>query len=243
MYRRTTEIRSARPHRDRVPAKLREALEHLVLRSRVERRGGLVPDDHLGLAHVGARERHLLPLTTRELDPAIEPPAELGVEARLEPRGQRVMLDAHLAELYGVATKVLNRAVTRNQGRFPEDFVFRLSSEEMSRLKFQIGTSNVRPARGGRRYLPYVFTEQGVAMLSSVLHSERAIRVNVEIMRAFVRLRALIGSHAGLARKLEQVEEKYDAQFKEVFDAIRDLMRQPDSDKPKEIGFRTSAKT
>ncbi|MBI2989405.1 MAG: ORF6N domain-containing protein [Deltaproteobacteria bacterium] len=147
-------------------------------------------------------------------------------------RGHKVMLDADLAELYGVETKALNRAFTRNRERFPDDFVFQLTESEFADLRCQIGTSRW----GGRRYLPYAFTEQGVAMLSGVLHSKRAIQVNVEIMRTFVRLRQLLASNAQLARKLEALEKKYDTQFKVVFDAIRQLMSPPEPRKRK-IGF------
>jgi hypothetical protein len=167
---------------------------------------------------------------------------------RIEPqilvvRAQRVMLDADLAALYGVPTKALNRAVKRNRGRFPEDFMFRLTKEEAERLRRQIGTSSSRSPGdaagwGGRRYLPCVFTEQGVAMLSSVLRSRRAILVNVEIMRAFVRLRALAGSVAELRRKIDGLERRYDAQFKGVFDAIRQLMAPPAAGERRRIGFR-----
>jgi len=134
-------------------------------------------------------------------------------------RGEKVMLDVDLAELYGVQTKMLNRAVRRNLERFPGDFMFELTSGEVTRLRCQSGTSNA--ARGGRRYLPLVFTEQGVAMLSSVLRSDRAIQVNIAIMRAFVRLRALLATHKDLARRLEQLERKYDKRFRVVFVAIR----------------------
>jgi hypothetical protein len=147
-------------------------------------------------------------------------------------RGQKVMLDSDLAELYGVETKVLNRAVKRNKARFPADFMFQLSGEEAANLRCQIGTSSY----GGRRYQPYAFTEQGVAMLSSVLHSRRAVRVNVEIMRTFVRLRHWLLTHEDLARKLETLEKKYDAQFRSVFEAIRQLMIPPGS-RRKQIGF------
>ena len=147
-------------------------------------------------------------------------------------RGHKVMLDADLAELYGVETKALNRAFVRNRERFPEDFVFKLTETEFEDLRCQFGTSRW----GGRRYLPYAFTEQGVAMLSGVLHSRRAIQVNVEIMRTFVRLRQLLASNAQLARKLEALEKKYDAQFKVVFDAIRQLMS-PSEPKKRKIGF------
>lgn len=147
------------------------------------------------------------------------------------------MLDSDLAALYQVETKLLNRAVKRNIKRFPPDFMFRLNSEESDSLRFQFGTSK---ARGGRRYRPYVFTEQGVAMLSSVLNSDRAVNVNIEIMRAFVRLRRMLSANAGLARKIADLEKKYDQQFKVVFEAIRQLMTPPAS-KPKQIGFRSKA--
>lgn len=155
-------------------------------------------------------------------------------QAILQLRGQNVMLDSDLAELYGVETKVLVQAVKRNLTRFPDDFMFQLSSEEFDHLRSQSVTSSW----GGRRYAPYAFTEQGVAMLSSVLRSPRAVEVNIEIMRAFVRLRELIATHKDLARKLDQLEKKYDEKFRVVFDAIRQLM-QPPPDKPKpKIGFR-----
>ena len=150
-------------------------------------------------------------------------------------RGEKVMLDRDLALLYGVETKVLNRAVKRNLQRFPSDFMFQLTGEEADLLRCQIGTSN--KGRGGRRYLPHVFTEQGVAMLSSVLNSERSILVNIEIMRAFVKLRQLLASNSELSRRLEELENKYDRQFRVVFDAIRQLMATPARD-GKEIGFR-----
>ena len=151
-------------------------------------------------------------------------------------RGEKVMLDRDLANLYEVETKVLNRAVKRNLRRFPADFMFQLTLEEADSLRCQIGTSN--KGRGGRRYLPYVFTEQGVAMLSTVLNSERAISGNIEIMRAFVKLRQMLASNAELARRLDELESKYDKQFKVVFDAIRHLMASPARD-GKEIGFRS----
>lgn len=151
-------------------------------------------------------------------------------------RGEKVLLDSDLAELYGVETKALNRAVQRNETRFPADFMFQLTDEEFEALRCQIGTSN--EGRGGTRYLPHVFTEQGVAMLSGLLNSPRAIAVNVEIMRAFVRLRQMIASHADLARKLDGLEQKYDSQFKVVFEAIRELMLPPPG-KQKEMGFHT----
>jgi hypothetical protein len=149
-------------------------------------------------------------------------------------RGHKVLLDADLAELYGVETRSLLQAVSRNQKRFPKDFMFQMSKEEYELLRSQIVIS--KKGRGGRRYLPYVFTEQGVAMLSSVLRSERAVQVNIEIMRAFVRLRELVATHKDLARKLEALEKRYDAQFKVVFDAIRELMAPP-TPKKRKIGF------
>jgi len=149
-------------------------------------------------------------------------------------RRQKVMLDADLAMLYSVETKALNRAVKRNIDRFPTDFMFQLTENEVMTLRRHFGTST---ARGGRRYRPYAFTEQGVAMLSSVLRSKRAVRVNVEIMRAFVRLRQLLSSHAKLARKLAKLERTYDKQFQIVFEAIRRLMDPPGSKRPP-IGFR-----
>ena len=149
-------------------------------------------------------------------------------------RGLKVMLDSDLADLYQVQTKNLNKAVQRNMGRFPDDFMFRLTDEEFRSLRFQTGTSN--SGRGGRRFLPFVFTEQGVAMLSTVLNSERAVRVNIEIMRTFVRLREILSTHKDLARKLADLESKYDKQFKIVFDAIRRLMAEPEP-KHRPIGF------
>ena len=150
-------------------------------------------------------------------------------------RGERILLDADLAALYGVETGHLVRAVKRNIERFPEDFMFQLTAEEFADLRSQSGISR---SWGGRRTAPYAFTEQGVAMLSSVLRSPRAVAVNVEIMRAFVRLRAILSSHADLARKLATLEKKYDAQFRVVFDAIRDLMVPPKKAK-RPIGFRS----
>ncbi len=164
-------------------------------------------------------------------------PSEIIEKKILLVRGEKVMLDADLAELYGVRTSNLNKAVKRNIDRFPHDFMFQLSQEEADSLRFQIGMSK-ETGRGGRRYLPYVFTEQGVAMLSSVLNSERAVKVNIEIIRAFVRLRQMLASNAELARKLEALEKRYDAQFRVVFDAIRQLMTPPESKKKDAIGFR-----
>jgi hypothetical protein len=151
-------------------------------------------------------------------------------------RGEKVMLDRDLASLYGVTTKALNQAVSRNRSRFPDDFMFQLSTEEFANWRSQIVTSNPGLKMGARRR-PYAFTEQGVAMLSSVLRSNRAVQVNILIMRAFVKLRQLLATHADLARKLDALERKYDTQFRVVFDAIRELMKPPDP-KKRPIGFR-----
>ena len=151
-------------------------------------------------------------------------------------REHKVMLDSDLASLYGVETKALNRAVKRNLERFPEDFMFQISQEEVDALRFQSGTS--KEGRGGRRYLPYAFTQEGVAMLSSVLQSPRAVAVNIGIMRAFIRLRQLALSVEELTRKVDILENHYDDQFKIVFDAIRQLLEPPESP-TKEIGFHT----
>jgi hypothetical protein len=151
-------------------------------------------------------------------------------------RGERVILDADIAGLYGVETKALIRAVKRNLDRFPEDFMLQLTTEEVSNLRYQFGTSSW----GGRRYLPYAFTEQGVAMLSGVLRSERAVQVNVEIMRAFVRLRRMVSQQADLARKLDDLEQRYDEQFSAVFDALRELMAPPETE-GRPIGFGPSS--
>ena len=149
-------------------------------------------------------------------------------------RGQRVMLSTDLAELYEVAPKILVQAVKRNIERFPGDFMFQLDFQEVRHSRSQFVTLK----RGQNvKYLPYAFTEQGVAMLSSVLRSKRAVRVNIEIMRAFVKLRELIASNKELAKRLDELEKKYDSQFKVVFDAIRQLMAPPEP-KPRRIGFR-----
>jgi phage regulator Rha-like protein len=149
-------------------------------------------------------------------------------------RRQKVMLDSDLAGLYGVPTKVLVQAVKRNIKRFPIDFMFQLQNQEVASLRSQIVTTSF--GHGGRRYRPYVFTEQGVAMLSTVLNSEMAIEVNIQIMRAFVKLREMIATHKDLAKKLEELEKKYDSQFRVVFDAIRALVSEPEP-KQKKIGF------
>lgn len=156
-------------------------------------------------------------------------------------RGLRIMLDADLAKLYGVPVKAINQAVRRKADRFPSDFAFRLDWEEAKALRSQIVTldrASTKPLRRGEhaKYAPYAFAEQGVAMLSSVLKSKRAVLVNVEIMRAFVRLRELIGHSRDLARRLDAFEAKYDRQFKVVFDAIRDLMT-PTVPANRRIGF------
>jgi hypothetical protein len=155
-------------------------------------------------------------------------------------RTQKVMLDFDLAELYGVETRALKQAVKRNTARFPEDFLFELSGAEVEDLVSQ----NVIPGRGKLGgATPYAFTEQGVAMLSSVLRSDRAVQVNIAIMRAFVRLRQMLSTNAELARKLEAMEKKYDGQFKVVFDALRQLMAPPSSGSKEEIGFHTLTDT
>lgn len=151
-------------------------------------------------------------------------------------RGQRVMLDEDLALLYGVEVKVLNQSVKRNIERFPADFMFQLTAEETRILRSQIVTLRSGAWGKHRKYLPFAFTEQGVAMLSSVLRSPRAVHVNIEIMRAFVRLRRMLLVHADLARKLAALEKKYDARFRIVFEAIEELMN-PSPEPKKKIGF------
>ena len=160
-----------------------------------------------------------------------------------------MILDSDLAALYGVPTKQLNEQYRRNQKRFPEDFAFQLTAEEADSLRSQTATAfptkrsnRSQFATGSQkhrdpRYRPYAFTEHGILMLSSVLNSERAIQVNIEIMRSFVRLRVMLASNAELSRKLDHLESKYDRQFKVVFDAIRQLMSPPVHDR-KQIGFR-----
>jgi len=152
-------------------------------------------------------------------------------------RGHKVILDSDLAELYGVETKVFNQAVKRNISRFPEDFMFQMNKEELEFWRSQIVTSNPA-AKMGLRRRPYVFTEHGVAMLSSVLNSERAVQVNIQIMRAFIRMRQLLASQKGLMQKILAMEKKYDENFQIVFRAIRQLMKE--EEKPKhQIGFKT----
>jgi phage regulator Rha-like protein len=149
------------------------------------------------------------------------------------------MLDRDLAELYGVPTKVLNQAVKRNHRRFPADFMFQLTLQEAQSLRFQFGTS--KRGRGGRRYLPFAFTEQGVSMLSSVLNSERAVQVNIQIMRTFTQLREMVSTHKALAQKLAELEHKvesHDEHIHSLFEAIRQLMEPPPARKRK-IGFHS----
>jgi len=147
-------------------------------------------------------------------------------------RGHKVMLDKDLADLYGVITRNLNKAVTRNIDRFPEDFMFQLTREEFNNLMFHFGTSSW----GGTRKPPRVFTEHGILMLSSVLKSRRAVQVNIQIMRTFMKLRKMLLSHKNLLRKIEDIEKRYDSQFKIVFDAIRKLIIPPEKQK-RRIGF------
>jgi uncharacterized protein YjcR len=165
-------------------------------------------------------------------------PTEVIVTKIIFLRGEKVLLDRDLAELYGVETKQLKRAVRRNLPRFPPDFMFELTREEYNSLRSQFGTLK----RGAHsKYLPFAFTEQGVAMLSSVLNSDRAIEVNIAIMRAFVQLRRMIASNEELARKLEELEhkiKKHDEDIGLIFEAIRELMTPPDTP-PKKIGFKT----
>ncbi|HEY0550753.1 MAG TPA: ORF6N domain-containing protein [Verrucomicrobiae bacterium] len=155
-------------------------------------------------------------------------------------RGQKVLLDSDLAALYGVEIKVLNQAVKRNASRFPRDFCFQLTTQEHASLR-SLRSQSVTLKRGShRKFRPYVFTEQGVAMLSSVLRSPRAVQVNIGIVRAFVRLRQLLASNFELAHRLDALEKKYDSHFKAVFEAIRQLMDAPANDKEsREIGFHT----
>jgi hypothetical protein len=159
-------------------------------------------------------------------------PGERILRSILVIRGEKVILDSHIAA-HGVATKALVRAMKRNSDRFPPDFMFQLTDGEFDNLRSQFGTSS---SWGGRRYAPYAFSEQGVAMLSSVLKSKRAVQVNIEIMRTFVRLRQVLATHKALARKIEAMEQKYDGQFKVVFEALRALMEPPKRTK-KPIGF------
>lgn len=154
-------------------------------------------------------------------------------------RGTRVLLDSDLAKLYGVRTAALNRAVQRNRERFPEDFMFQLNEKDGEALRYQIGISK-KEGRGGRRYAPYLFTEQGVAMLSSVLRSARAVQVNIAIMRTFVRLREMFATNHKLRRKIEEMEKRYDAKFQVIFATIESMLEDEDLPKPG-IGFHAPA--
>lgn len=176
----------------------------------------------------------------------IKIPVERIEQKILEIRGERVLLDSDLAEVYGVTTKVLNQAIKRNADRFPSDFFFRLTNEEFEVLRSQFVTSNdeslilqsgiSRKGRGGRRFAPFVFTEHGALMAANVLNSPRAVEASVQVIRAFVKMRNLIASNAELSAKITKLEAKYDTQFKSIFDAIKKLMMPPD--KPKGgIGF------
>jgi hypothetical protein len=152
-------------------------------------------------------------------------------------RGERVILDVDLAILYGVSTGVLIQAMKRNLERFPRDFMFQLTAEEFAAVKARPGSMDGIGTHGGRRHPPYAFTEHGVAMLSGVLRSRRAVQVNIEIMRAFVRLRRLLATHEDLARKLDELERRYDGHFRVVFDTIRQLMSSPTVPARRRIGF------
>ena len=163
---------------------------------------------------------------------------EITIEKRIYMfRGRKVMVDSDLAEPYGVETKSLNLAVRRNSSRFPLDFMFQATPEETKSLRFQIETSN-NGGRGGRRYSPYLFTEQGIAMLSSILKSERAIQVNIQIMRTFTKLSKMLMNNTSLRRKIMSMERKYDRQFKVVFDAIRGILEPPKKPERRVIGFQ-----
>ena len=157
-------------------------------------------------------------------------------------RGEKVMLDADIAELYGVATKRLNEQIRRNSDRFPEDFAFQLTVEEWQGVKLRDDLNRSQIATGSQkhrdpRFLPWVFTEHGAIMAATVLNSKQAVAMSVYVVRAFVKLREMIGSHKDLAKRLDDLEKKYDSQFKVVFDAIRQLMTPPET-KKRRIGFR-----
>lgn len=164
-------------------------------------------------------------------------PTERIEQAILLIRGHKVMLDSDLAALFNVETKALNRAIKRNLDRFPEDFMFQLTAKEHERLRYHFGTSN--KGRGGRRYRPYAFTEHGVVMAANVLNSKRAIEASVWVVRAFVRLRRVLATHAELSKRLDELEAKYDKHFAVVFEAIRELMAEDLDAKPKgRMGFQ-----
>ncbi len=167
-------------------------------------------------------------------------PAERIVSRIFLVRGQKVMLDADLAELYGVTTKRLNEQAKRNSERFPPDFMFQLNAKEYDSLRSQFATSKDQPGRGGRRYLPYVFTEHGAIMAAAVLDSERAVQVSIYVVRAFVRLREMLSSNKELARKLNELERKlatHDHAITNLIEAIRQLMAPPEPKKKRSIGF------
>ena len=170
---------------------------------------------------------------TRNEKVALMIPTERILKSIFVFRGTKVLLDTDIASLYEVETKVLVQAVKRNIDRFPPDFMFQLNEKEFSELRSQTVTSKW----GGRRYLPYAFTEQGVAMLSSVLRSKRAVRVNIEIMRAFVSLRKMLAGNEDLARKIEAMEKKYDMQFLRIFEVLSRLIKSDESNKKRQIGF------
>lgn len=163
-------------------------------------------------------------------------------------RGQRVMFDVDLAELYGVETRVLNQAVNRNVERFPEDFMFHLTDQEMLvflRSQFVISKNiptESQDTRGGRRYNVYAFTEQGVAMLSSVLRSKRAVAMNIHIVRVFTRMREMLLTHNELREKIDKMEQKYDKNFRVVFDALKQMLAMKEEEPRREIGFRMKEK-
>lgn len=154
-------------------------------------------------------------------------------------RGQKVILDMDLAIIYGVTTKRLNQQVTRNQDRFPEDFMFQLTEEEYDFLRSQIATLEKQGRGRYRKYLPYVFTEHGALMAANVLNNPIAVKASVQVVRAFVRLRGMLASHKELAQKLDELEMKYDGQFKVVFNAIRKLMTPPKTKRRRAIGFHS----
>ncbi len=171
-------------------------------------------------------------MKTKEITTNIVPSAR--IERRIFwLRGEKVMLDSDLAELYEVEVRVLNQSVRRNEERFPEDFAFQLTVQEYAILKSQFVTSSW----GGKRKLPYAFTEPGVAMLSSVLRSKRAVAVNIQIIRTFIELRKMLSTHDALRKKIESMEKKYDKQFKAVFDVLKQLLKEDEQPKEK-IGFR-----
>ena len=178
-------------------------------------------------------------MTSRRARTLAVVPAERVISAIRMLRGQRVMLDSDLAVLYGVTTRRLNEQVRRNRDRFPADFMFELTANELANLKSQFATSSLE--WGGRRKLPRAFTEHGAVMLASVLRSRVAVETSVHVVRAFIQLRQVLQSNAELARKLDALEQRYDSQFREVFAAIRELMM-PQSPARKQIGFRTESR-